>query len=38
MPFDLEAHVERLTNDGYTVIEDFADAASLAGEIGRAHV
>lgn len=30
MPFDLEAHVERLTNDGYTVIEDFADAASLA--------
>ncbi|WP_309645350.1 phytanoyl-CoA dioxygenase family protein [Phenylobacterium sp.] len=28
--FDIEAHVERLTRDGYTVIEDFADAAQLA--------
>ncbi|MET3527924.1 phytanoyl-CoA dioxygenase family protein [Phenylobacterium koreense] len=30
MPFDIEAHVQRLTNDGYTVIEDFADAGALA--------
>lgn len=29
-PFDIEAHVRRLTDDGYTVIEDFADAAALA--------
>ncbi|MDP3852912.1 phytanoyl-CoA dioxygenase family protein [Phenylobacterium sp.] len=28
--FDLEAHVERLTRDGYTIIEDFADADQLA--------
>ena len=29
-PFDIETHVRRLTDDGYTVIEDFADAAALA--------
>ncbi len=29
-PFDIEAHVQRLTQDGYTIIEDFADAATLA--------
>ena len=28
--FDIEAHVQRLTQDGYTSIEDFADAATLA--------
>ena len=28
-PFDIEAHVQRLTQDGYTIIEDFADAAAL---------
>ena len=28
--FDIEAHVQRLTQDGYTIIEDFADAATLA--------
>ena len=28
--FDLEAHVERLTRDGYTIIPDFADADQLA--------
>lgn len=29
-PFDIKAHVQRLTLDGYTVIEDFADAATVA--------
>ncbi len=29
-PFDIEAHVQRLTQDGYTIIEDFADTATLA--------
>lgn len=28
-PFEVEPHVERLTRDGYTVIEDFADPAAL---------
>ena len=32
-PFDIEAHVRRLTDDGYTVIEDFADAAALAAAV-----
>lgn len=27
--FDLDAHAQRLRNDGYTVIEDFASAADL---------
>jgi ectoine hydroxylase-related dioxygenase (phytanoyl-CoA dioxygenase family) len=44
MPFDVEAHVQRLTTDGYTVIEDFADAqalsevrATLAPHLGSHH-
>ena len=28
-PFDVEPHAERLARDGYTVIEDFADATAL---------
>jgi ectoine hydroxylase-related dioxygenase (phytanoyl-CoA dioxygenase family) len=28
--FDLDAHAARLTADGYTIIEDFADSATLA--------
>ena len=28
--FDVDAHAERLRKDGYTVIEDFLDAAKLA--------
>lgn len=30
MSFDVEAHIQRLTTDGYTVIEDFAGAEALA--------
>ena len=29
--FDVDAHAERMRRDGYTVIEDFLDAARLAG-------
>ena len=29
-PFDIEAHVQRLASDGYTLIEDFAGASALA--------
>lgn len=29
-PFDIEAHARRLADEGYTLIEDFADAAVLA--------
>lgn len=43
-PFDIEAHVRRLSEDGYTVIEDFADAdaltaarAALAPHLGSHH-
>jgi len=42
--FDIEAHAERLTRDGYTIIEDFADAgqvaqarAALAPHLGAHH-
>ena len=27
---DVEAHIQQLHRDGYTVIEDFCDAATLA--------
>ena len=30
MTFDTDAHLERLHRDGYTVIEDFCDAVTLA--------
>jgi len=30
MPFDLEAHARAIGGDGYTIIEDFLDAAALA--------
>jgi ectoine hydroxylase-related dioxygenase (phytanoyl-CoA dioxygenase family) len=43
-PFDIEAHAERVMRHGYTIIEDFADAATLerirealAPHLGRHH-